>query len=309
MKLAVVILNWNRIAATLESVKALAGWTEIAPAIWVVDNSARDLSANAIAQHCPAAQVLSSAVNLGFAGGNNLALRQIAETSAEAVLLLNNDAQIDEDQVQELLRELAAHPRLGIVGPLLKERNGGGQMMITAGGREIAWHLGTRRRCPQPELPALIITHQLLDVLYVPGTVALVRLEAFRRAGFFDEDYFFSGEMADFCRRARALGFASAVCTRAWATHTPGKDNIRSTLYRYYALRNRFLYVRKFYSGWRGICPSRRLLLACFWSGIALAMAAWLLVRGRWAETRAACLALRDGVAGRFGNRNALFGV
>ncbi|MDP2989467.1 MAG: hypothetical protein Q8O57_02750, partial [Kiritimatiellota bacterium] len=165
--------------------------------------------------------------------------------------------------------------------------------------RDIARHLGTRHECPAPDLPALIATHRLLDVDYVPGTVALVRAEVFRTVGLFDEDYFFSGEMADFCRRAGEAGYASAVCTRAWATHEPG-GGARSTLYRYYTLRNRFLYIRKFH-------PSRRTLFACLWSAVGLAMVARSLIQGRPAEARAAWRALRDGLVGRFGNRNELF--
>jgi len=311
MNLAVVILNWNQAAATIRCVEAVAAWTQVAPEIWVVDNASQNGSRDLIMKHCPTAYVLASDINLGFAGGNNLALRRIMSSRADVVLLLNNDAVIAEDHVQHLLAELETHPRLGVVGPLLDERRGQparsalaktGQVRIfTAGGRDIARHLSTRHEYPAPDLPALIAAHRLLDVDYVPGTVTLVRAEVFRIVGLFDEDYFFSGEMADFCRRAGARGYASAICTRAWAIHDPG-GGARATLYRYYTLRNRFLYIRKFY-------PSRRALYACGWGAVGLAMAARSLVLGRPAEARAAWCALRDGLAGRFGNRNELFGA
>ena len=320
MNLAVVILNWNQAAATIRCVEAVAAWTQVTPDIWVVDNASQDGSRDLIPKQCPTAQVLASDSNLGFAGGNNLALRRILSSRSDVVLLLNNDAVIAEDQVQHLLTELATHPRLGIVGPLLDERRGrssptalrhsasrrregfapaGPEQVFTAGGRDIARHLGTRHECPVPDLPALIATHRLLDVDYVPGTVALVRAEVFRIAGLFDEDYFFSGEMADFCRRAVGQGYTSAICPWACATHAPG-GGARTTLYRYYTLRNRFLYIRKFY-------PSRRALYTCLWSAVALAMATRSLIQGRPAEARAAWRALYDGLAGRFGNRNELF--
>ena len=298
MNLAVVILNWNQAAATIRCVEAVAAWTHVASDIWVVDNASQDGSRDLLPQQCPAAQVLASDSNLGFAGGNNLALRRILSSPSDGVLLLNNDAVISADQVQHLLTELATHPRLGVVGPLLDERRGREQV-FSAGGRDIARHLGTRHKCSVTDLPALIATHRLRDVDYVPGTVALVRAEVFRTVGLFDEDYFFSGEMADFCRRARAQGWTSAICTRASAAHTPG-GGARATLYRYYTLRNRFLYIRKFY-------PSQRALFAGLWSAVALAMASRLLLQGRPAEARAAWRALRDGLAGRFGNRNELF--
>ena len=306
MNLAVIILNWNQAAATIRCVEAVAAWTHVAPDIWVVDNASRDGSRDLIPKQCPMAHFLASEINLGFAGGNNLALRRIMSSRADVVLLLNNDAVIAEDQVQHLLAELETHPHLGLVGPLLDERRGSEQV-LTAGGRDIGRHLGTRHECPAADLPALIATHRLRDVDYVPGTVALVRAEVFRTVGLFDEDYFFSGEMADFCRRAGAQDYASAICTRACATHEPG-GGARSTLYRYYTLRNRFLYIRKFHPARSGIYPSRHALYACLWSAVGLAMVARSLIQGRPAEARAAWRALRDGLTGRFGNRNALFG-
>ena len=298
MNLAVIILNWNQAAATIRCVEAVSAWKQVAPDIWVVDNASQDGSRDLISKQCPAAHVLASDSNLGFAGGNNLALRRILSSRSDVVLLLNNDAVIIEDQVQHLLTELATHPRLGVVGPLLDERRGKDKI-FTAGGRDIARHLGTRHEYSAADLPALIAMHRLIDVDYVPGTVALVRAEVFRTVGLFDEDYFFSGEMADFCRRARAQGWTSAICTRAWAAHMPG-GGARSTLYRYYTLRNRFLYIRKFHL-------SRRVLYACGWSAVGLAMAVRSLIQGRPPEARAAWRALRDGLAGRFGNRNELF--
>ncbi|MFA5344157.1 MAG: glycosyltransferase family 2 protein [Kiritimatiellia bacterium] len=311
MRLSVVILNWNQAAVTIRCVEAVAAWTSVAPDIWVVDNASQDGGRDSIAKQCPTAHVLASDRNLGFAGGNNLALRRIVSTQADAVLLLNNDAAIAEDQVQRLLAEFETHPRLGVVGPILDERRGrsspkgfapaGQEQVITAGGRDIARHLGTRHEYRAQDLPSLAVTRRLLDVDYVPGTVAIVRAEVFRKAGLFDEDYFFSGEMADFCRRAGDKGYASAICPRALATHEPG-GGARSTLYRYYTLRNRFLYIRKFY-------PAQRAVYAGVWSAVALAMAARSLMQGRPAEARAAWHALRDGLAGRFGNRNELFGA
>lgn len=298
MNLAVVILNWNQAAATIGCVEAVAAWTRLAPDIWVVDNASQDGSRGLIAQQCPAAHVLASDRNLGFAGGNNLALRQILVARSDVVLLLNNDAVIAEDQVQHLLAELEMNPRAGVIGPLLDERRGPEQV-FTAGGRDIARHIGTRHEYPKADLPALIATHRLLDVDYVPGTVALIRADVLRRVGLFDEDYFFSGEMADFCRRAGEADYTSAICSRARAVHEPG-GGARSTLYRYYTLRNRFLYIRKFYQ-------SRRGSYACFWSAVGLVMAARSLIRGHPAEARAAWRALRDGLAGQFGNRNELF--
>lgn len=308
MNLAVVILNWNQAETTIRCVEAVAAWAHVAPDIWVVDNASQDGSRDLIPKKCASVHFLAGESNLGFAGGNNLALRRILSSQSDVVLLLNNDAVIAEDQVQHLLTELEIHPHLGVIGPLLDERRGlpaavAQRQVFSAGGRDIARHLATRHEFLEADLPALIATHQLLDVDYVPGTVAIVRTAVFRTVGLFDEDYFFSGEMADLCRRAGNHGYVGAICPRAWAKHEPG-GAARSTLYRYYTLRNRFLYIRKFYPAWPVRAP-----YVCGWSVIGLAMAARSLIQGRPAEAHAAWRALCDGLAGRFGNRNVLFGA
>ena len=97
----------------------------------------------------------------------------------------------------------------------------------------------------------------LLDVDDVPGTVALVRRQVFERVGLLDEAYFFGGEMADLCHRARLCGFRSVTDPGARAQHDLDRSSeTRQTLHRYYIVRNRFLFVRKHYPR-RRACSTR----------------------------------------------------
>lgn len=299
MNLAVIILNWNQAAATIRCVNSLLAWTRAAPEVWVVDNASSDGSRELIPRSCPTVSCLYNDVNLGFAGGNNVALRKIALSKSEAVLLLNNDAMIAEDQALRLLAILRDNPRLGIVGPLLEERKANRRIFL-AGGRDIARRLYTRRIYPIAGNAGSTVADSLDPVDYVPGTAALVRVDLLRTVGLLDEAYFFSGEMADFCRRARSSGWTCAISSQSVATHEQEAGAIRATLYRYYTLRNRFLFVRKHE-------PACRWRLFVFWLGCGALMAAFAFVRGHPAQARAAWLGLRDGLAGRFGNRNELF--
>ncbi|MGH9464260.1 MAG: glycosyltransferase, partial [Thermoanaerobaculia bacterium] len=114
--LAAVVLNWNRLAATRECVAGLVGWRDPAMEVWVVDNGSDNGEAAALAGEFPAARVVAAGANLGFGGGNNLALRQAKATYA---LLLNNDAGIEEGDGRRLLALLEARPDLAVVGPLI----------------------------------------------------------------------------------------------------------------------------------------------------------------------------------------------
>lgn len=293
MKLAVLILNWNRTKETLACVRAVSGWTSLRPVIWVVDNASRESCGPALAREFPAVRFFQSLENLGFAGGNNRGLEKILEGDAETVLLLNNDASLSEDSARRMVETLAQRPDLFAVGPLIEEHHGG-WVRTAVGGLDISRHLRTRRYVAGS-------AEGLVACDYVPGAVVLLRGDRLREIGLFDERYFFSGEMADLCERARQHGDACGIAASAKAVHWSDDGSpLRESLHLYYSLRNRFLFVET----WR---RTRRLRLRLFWALCGLALAAQALARGNRARARAASLAVHDGLRGRFGNCNKLF--
>jgi hypothetical protein len=95
------------------------------------------------------------------------------------------------------------------------------------------------------------------------------------------------------------MGFYSAVDGRARAYHAVSRSaRFRSTLYTYYIIRNRFLYIRKFY---RHLVKA---LLFCSWGGYGLALMTKLYLTGQAATAKAVCLGTTDGWRGRFGGQN-----
>ncbi len=291
--LAAVILNWNRLAATRECVAGLRAWRDPALEIWVVDNGSGNSEAAALVAEFADVRVLEAGANLGFGGGNNLALRQ---TTATYALLLNNDAGLEEGDGRRLVALLDARPDLAVVGPVITDRDDRARVQA-AGGRDIARHARTNLR--PADLPASWLTRDApYPVDYVPGTAAVLRLEAARAVAWLDERYFFAGEMADLCRRLRDLGWGCAVLptTRAWHDRN-GRQPERLALDAYYSLRNRFLYLRE-----HPLAAARRQRFR--WVLLGLAGAGRALAVGRPASARARVVALRDGLAGRFGGWN-----
>jgi len=296
MKLAIVILNWNQNAETDETVRKLRAWGQLKPDLWVVDNASREPCARMLQKNHPGIHVIVSDRNRGYAGGNNLALREILKTDAEAILLLNNDAVLPEADAAHLLECLGRIPKAGMAGPLVRELVKG-TPIFTAGGRDISRYLSTRIYLVGSE--ASQSSPHAVD--YVPGTAFLVRADVLRRIGLMDEEYFFSGEIADLCERARAAGFTCVVDPQAAAIHNVTEGSpLRATLYLYYTLRNRFLFIRRFRQA-----HARRLL--AFWTGCGLLMCLRALLRFHGAQARAAWLAVADGLRGRFGDANARF--
>jgi len=290
MELAVIILNWNAADDTICCVRRVTAWEQVRPTVWVVDNSSTDGSARAILRACPAVRLIQNEVNLGFAGGNNRGIAAALAAGDAPILLLNNDALIEEKSVIRLLRSLQENQRIGFIGPLLFDAEDRDRL-LAAGGRNPVLH-------HHSHIPTPPATGPIYPVEYIPGTVLLARADVFRSVGLLDEDYFFSMEVADLCMRARRRGYVSAIDRRARAFHALGRSSaLRETLYAYYIVRNRFLFIRKFY-------PRSSPSLFAAWSLYSVAL--WLKLRavGKLPSARAVWLGLVDGLRGRFGGQN-----
>lgn len=286
MKLAVVILNWNGLADTGRTVETLATWIRLCPHLIVVDNASterdglRDLES--------LATVLYNDSNLGFAGGTNRGVEEALSAGADAVLLLNNDAHIDESNCERLVWTLDAQSEIGLVAPLLYDQTGS---FVSAGGHNPVFHLQTRNRAISAHKP-------IFAVEQISGTVALVARDVWIEIGLLDERYFFSTEMADLCRRARNGGFSPSIESRAHAVHNLERSaSSRESLYTYYIIRNRFLYIHNFYG-------RARLALRVLWGLYGLLLWLRLRVSGQRKTATAVRLGTLDGLSARFGNQN-----
>lgn len=288
MDINVIILSWNAAQDTIRCAQAVSGWQTLHAEVWVVDNNSTADDAGVIAAACPAVHVIRNAQNQGFAGGNNRGIEAaLAAHPTTPVLLLNNDADIAEADAQRLLATLTEQPAVGCIGPLLFD----GDELLSAGGvNPVLHHLSHRTVLPRSDNP-------LIPVDYIPGTVILIRSEVFNAAGLLAEDYFFTMEVADFCLQAQHTGWNSVIDTRARASHTISRSaGFRNTLYPYYIIRNRFLFIRRNY-------PHHALLWA-IWTLYSLALAAKLRFGGQAAMSQAVRLGLADGLRGRFGGQN-----
>ncbi len=97
----VVVVNWNGERWLRPCLDALVRQqTSQTFLTWVVDNASSDGSVALLEREYPHVRVLRNDENLGFAGGNNTALRQVTTPYA---VLLNNDATPEPDWLERLL--------------------------------------------------------------------------------------------------------------------------------------------------------------------------------------------------------------
>ncbi len=110
----VVVLNWNGQRLLPDCLDALAkqDLDRTAWQAWVVDNASTDGSLDLLTRDYPWVHVVHNPANLGFAGGNNTAMRTAA---TPFIVLLNNDAHPEPDWLRRLLAPMLTPdgPRIG----------------------------------------------------------------------------------------------------------------------------------------------------------------------------------------------------
>nr|MBA2601156.1 glycosyltransferase family 2 protein [Actinomycetota bacterium] len=182
---------------------------------------------------------------LGFGGAINWALSRI-RTDADLLLFVHDDAALDPDAVQEMVRAVATDPSTAIVGP-----------------KVVAWDDPTRLEevgmavdrfgYPYKGLEADEIDLGQHDapseVFFVTSTCLLVRHEVFRQLRGWDARMRAFSEDLDLCWRARVAGHSVRVEPRAKARHAialaTGQRESRFLPSRYYIRRNRLRAVTK----------------------------------------------------------------
>ncbi len=261
----------------------LRKWT-LPLTIYLVDNAS---DAPLEKENRTAVWYIRNEKNRGYAGGCNVGIKAAQKDGHSRILLLNSDVEIKQADLNTLVTALINDHDLSLVAPALVE---GGKTMV--GGRDIGLYLDTRilNKDADHVTPA-----------YLPGTVLLARTSIFDEIGFLDERFFFSGEIADFCARAKGEEVEMVVLDSVRVEHKRPNDSEISTLRLYYNFRNRFLYIMKHHQ-------DKKWHLYLIWIWRISRQAISFLLKGDVSNSRACRLAVWDGVMNNFGNQNRRFG-
>jgi GT2 family glycosyltransferase len=229
--LSVIIVNYNTRQMTLNCLQtlklALAGEGGLAAQteIIVIDNASTDGSATAIAETHPDVTLISSPINAGFGGANNLGMHA---SQGRLLLLLNSDAFPKPGSIGAMLRYLEAHPKVGVLGPKLLNADGSLQLSCFRFPSPLqcwAENLWLSSFFPSSRLVGDYRRwgHDTArEVDFVSGAVMLVRREAYEAAGTFDERFFMYAEETDWQKRIRKAGWLIEMTPDAEVVHLGG---------------------------------------------------------------------------------------
>ena len=242
----IIVLNWNGREDTLACLRSLedARLPEVATVL-AVDNGSEDGSEGAVRERFPQAEFLQTGSNLGFAGGNNAGIEYALQRGAEAVLLLNNDTEVEPGFLQAMLAGLDGDHRTGIVGASIAYHHDRGRLWAYGGGRfDVA--TGWVRHVQQP-VDAAALAVRGSRHFYITGCAMLIRRAVIEEIGSLSTEYFHFCEDVDFCLKAERAGWALVVAGEARLSHkVSATTRVASPAFLYYNLRSRLNLVRNF---------------------------------------------------------------
>lgn len=243
--LSVIILSYNTcdlLQRCLSHLRTAAADREIE--ILVVDNGSTDGSREYLTTIADSAHVILNDHNAGFAGGNNQGL-EIA--SGDVILLLNSDAFVNKQAIDQALELFARNPRAGIVG--LRIDNPDGSLQAGSGSFPTFWDdLVTsagidqiRRQRDDRDSPRLVD--------WVHGACIFIRREAYRQIGGLDTGFFMYSEEVEWCYRCWQHGWEVWYLPDVGVTHLGGGSSREHDLDRRAALYASRLRFRRLVSG------------------------------------------------------------
>jgi GT2 family glycosyltransferase len=177
--------------------------------------------------------------NLGFAEGNNVAIREvIKEGKADYILTLNNDTTVEPDFLDELIKCAQEHPKAGSIQPkmiLAKWPKYIDSIGLELSKTGFGFNLGAYQN------PNLF--NEELEILGPCAGAALYKIEAVKDMmiddEFFNKDFFAYYEDFDVALRLRWARWESWYCPKSIVYHKKGATGgIRSKFTAYYRTRN-----------------------------------------------------------------------
>ncbi|SHL91398.1 hypothetical protein SAMN04488494_1084 [Xylanibacter ruminicola] len=242
-KLSIITINYNGLKDTCELIDSIPFNNNLE--VIVVDNASTQDEAGIIAMQYPHVKVIRSTQNLGFAGGNNIGIK---EAKGKYIFLINNDTYFKDFNIDSLIERLESSDTIGIVCPKLR----------------FAWGNNPIQFAGYTPLSPITVRNQAIGfgeedhgqydtahpTPYAHGAAILIKREAIDKVGLMPECFFLYYEELDWSMMFTRAGYEiwyDPTCTVYHKESQATGQN--SPLRTYYITRNRLLFVKRNFKG------------------------------------------------------------
>ncbi|WP_422858843.1 glycosyltransferase family 2 protein [Flagellimonas sp. S174] len=238
---SIITINYNESDVTLDLLESARNLTYPNYEIIVVDNASPNDNPDIIKEKYPEIRLIKSPENLGFAGGNNLGVK---EAKGEYLLFINNDTIVPPDFIQPLVETLQSDEKIGMVSPKIKfhwdptliQYAGYTPMnKWTIRNNSIGYHQKDNGDFDEPK-----------ETQSIHGAAMMVPKKVVDEVGMMTEIYFLYYEEHDWAEMVKRAGYKIYYQPK---THILHKESVStgkfSPLKTYYISRNRILFARR----------------------------------------------------------------
>jgi N-acetylglucosaminyl-diphospho-decaprenol L-rhamnosyltransferase len=239
--------------------------------IIVVDNASRDRYPAKLVDLYPQVKVMRTEESMGFSAGNNIAIHQ---SQGRNLLILNDDAILQEGSLELMIQKLESDPHIAAVGPKLLNPDGSLQKNFTNQRMTTLRSMICNVFYVSELFDRWWLTRRLLTQLKddnvsgtteeLAGACLLIRRQALDDVGLFDESFFYWWEDKDLCWRLRRAGWSIFYIAEAQATHhksasTGRLEKLERSMILY---KSQMHFLKKYQPPWRYRLSKAALLLA-----------------------------------------------
>jgi GT2 family glycosyltransferase len=256
-KAFISILNWNGLVDTLECLESVYKMDYPNFEVIVVDNASSDDSVSVIKEKYPQAILIESKENIGFTGGNNIAMRYAMEHDAEYVWLLNNDTTVERDAMTALMRVAQSSPSIGLISSQVHYHSIPDIPQFA--GSYVDWELLEIEVSHSKKTKADPIFQTGSDVC-LWGTALLIKRSVIDNIGYLDDRYFAYWEDTDYSIRSLKAGYKNVLCPESIIFHKnlPPQGQARTPHYYFYIIRNEYFLKNNILKGKRNFDFKRK---------------------------------------------------
>ena len=241
----IIILNWNGYEDTLECLQSVSKINFINYKIIIVDNGSDTDEIDKLVIDFPQVKLIKSKDNLGFSGGNNLALDYSIKAGCDFVLLLNNDTIVEPDFLNNLIDNFLKDDKVGIAVPKINYYS----------NPKIVWYAGgyfSKLKGTGFSIGNLAPKEKYNENKYVTfatGCCLLIDINVLKETGLMDENYFLYLEDTDLCLRVLNAKYKILYVGSALIYHkiNAASSKSNSNMPLYYTTRNRLYLTKKLF--------------------------------------------------------------
>ena len=239
--ISIITVNYNNANLTADLLRSILSLDYTNIEVLVVDNDSAENPTEALKKVLPSVKIILSKKNLGFAGGNNLGIK---EAKGDYLFFVNNDTELSPHIFDGLLEVFEDYPDAGVVSPKFHYYYAPGTIEF-AGYKAINSFSGRNsmigcRTQDEGQYDAIAKTN------YAHGGGMMIARKVIDEVGMMPEIYFLYYEEFDWCEQIKKKGYNIYYQYKSLIYHkesmSVGKNSILKT---FYLNRNRILFMRR----------------------------------------------------------------